>query len=107
MRRTKSTSYGQRGGDSPIAGRKAVTFVTTLPDGAELRGRFFKDVPDCAEGVAVVLPSWNGRKPLLWVVRPTEADARAVSYVAAALRDRAKGGTGSPILFLPCKRVGG
>jgi hypothetical protein len=33
--------YGQKGGDGPTAGKKATTFIVTLPDGSEASKRDF------------------------------------------------------------------
>lgn len=43
MRRTgrKETTYGQKGGEGPTRGKKATTYVVTLPDGSTTKKRDF------------------------------------------------------------------
>lgn len=37
----KLTTYGQKGGEGPTRGKKAVTYIVTLPDGTTAQKRDF------------------------------------------------------------------
>ncbi len=94
MRRAKSTTYGQRGGEGPNTGRKAVTYQAPLPGGRTIRKRFYKGAPEALEAVAALLPPCNGYGWIFW----TAADSREAmpDYVKRA---------GDAVVFAPCQRV--
>jgi hypothetical protein len=88
------TRYGQRGGDGPTRGKKAVTFTATTPGGLVLTKRFFNDVQaDLVEGVAALLPPTNGYGWSLWTVAATEK--AMPGYVKSS----------PEVVYVPCRRI--
>ena len=70
--------YGQKGGDGPNTGKKAVTYIAIAPTGKVLIRRVFNDVPVDADGqplkvcVAALLPPVNGHDWSIWFVAPSK-----------------------------------
>ncbi len=70
--------YGQRGGDGPNTGKKAVTYVAVTPTGKVLTRRVFNNVPIDTDGnplpacVAALLPPVNGYDWSIWFVAPSK-----------------------------------
>ena len=91
----KRGNYGRKGGDSPIACKRALTFVAMAPNGARLTRRFFNDtVPDTLEvGVAALLPPVNGHPWSLWTVAADEQSMP--DYVKNCVAD---------VVFVECRR---
>lgn len=106
MRRGKTTTYGQRGGDGPNTGKRAATYEATLPDGTTLTKRVFKHARDprapLPEGacVAVILPPINSYAAGVWVIGQDEQDLPG--YALHAMR--AKDGARRPYI-VPARRI--
>lgn len=73
MRRAKLTTYGQRGGEGPNTGKRAVTFRFVRPDGVEARTRVFKNPPE-SDGFVVLYPPYNSHGWLVGQVKARRED---------------------------------
>ena len=98
-RRKTVTTFGQRGGTGPNAGRKAVHFSAVAPDGTHLTHRSFqsesKMLPEC--GIAALLPPYNGHTWLFWTV------AASVETMPEFVKQAVQ--VGSTVVYVPYQRV--
>jgi len=76
------TTYGQRGGDGPNTGKKATTYIATLPDGIEVTKRDFNP-PAIPTGYAY---QHEGKWYLAAISEPD--DARFGHYTQCPARQR-------------------
>ena len=82
MRRGKSTTYGEKGGEGPTRGKTATTYIATLPDGTEVSKRDFNP-PANPTGYAY---QHDGEWYLAAIAEP--ADARFGHYTPCPARLR-------------------
>jgi hypothetical protein len=105
MRRIKTTTFGQRGGEGPNTGKKAVTFEFTRPDGVSGKTRVFKDIPSGDDAFVVLYPPHNGHG---WHTGKVEASASAFDRImtfAQEHNEKYPKYAGPMPVVVPCKRI--
>lgn len=105
MRRGKNTTYGQRGGDGPNTGQKAVTFSFVRPDGETGKVRVFKDVPDGEDALVILYPPHNSHGWMTGRVEATQSAFDRIMEHAARDRERHPTYSGPMPVIVPCKRI--
>ncbi|XAI95987.1 hypothetical protein [Microcystis phage Mwe-JY26] len=103
MRRTKTTTYGQRGGEGPNTGRKAVTFAFTRPDGVEGKTRVFKNPPEGPEAFVILYPPHNGYD---WHVGRVAESQGSFDEVLRNSNQPGNAFAAPPPVVVTCRRVG-
>ncbi len=76
----QTKTFGQKGGEGPNTGKRAVTYEATAPDGTALKARFFRhprkrDLPlPVGACVAALLTPINGHPWRIWAVGQDRGD---------------------------------